>query len=444
METRLEMKRLIAIAATATFAVGVAATASDFGQSFYLSAPDSNPASAVRFGEPAGTPPPPPPPSKAARLAAAPAVPTPPVDPAPPDLAAAPEPPADVDPAVGDEPRVAQRVREEARKLAAESRKRAEDSALLSAMGVDSKKLAADGRMLAESAQREVQKAVEEIRRSTKDGKRVSMAYDGRRRARTLLLPADTATGETREHLNEDLAVMHRILARASGRKKDADTFRIAFDRPDSPELDAMYLDGYGAVFLLSVNFPLVEPPKAKAKDPAADAAKDDVWEDTRRKLRSDAADLDDGFGRGAIAGAGSGYGGGGVMVNENVVGFVNGEVEPFDSEKVAALKKKVSASLKHAANIRDLKPDESVVVVINGRGSGAPGATKITRTIAIDDANAARRGVPPITTFHLNEGGEGGQARMIFRVKKSDVDALAEGKISAEQLPVKISVTNP
>lgn len=414
METRLEMKRLITIAAAAALAVGFAATASDFGQSFYLSAPDSNPASAVRFGEPAGTPPPPPAPPKAARLAATPEPPAAPAAPASPDLAAAPEPP-EFDTPDRDEPQVSQRVREQAKRLAAESRK------------------------MAENAHREVQKAVEEIRRTTKDGKRMTMAFDGRRRTKALVLPADTATSETREHLNEDLTVMHRILAKAAGRKKDADTFRIAFDRPDSPELDTMYLDGYGAVFLLSVNFPLVEPPKAKAKDPSAESAKDDVWEDTRRKLRADATDTDDaGFGLAA------GGGGGGITVNENVVGFVTGEVEPFDSEKVSTLKKKVTAALKHAANIRDLKPDESVVVVVNGRSTGAPGATRVARTISVDDANAARRGVPVITTMHLDDWNDAAQARMIFRVKKSDVDALAAGKITVEQLPVKISVTNP
>lgn len=426
-----------------TSGCAAAVVASDFIQPFQVSAPDSNPASAVRYGEPAGTPPAPAaapaptatptpapvpalralsreagadaldgpkphpdaPPKKRSKNSSAgrsqagvpPAVPESPVAPTPP------EPPDDWDSTPGPDGRPGDVILKH--KMAPE---------LAARYGLDEERLNA-------KIQKDVARATAEANRAMVESKRAVLKLDGKRRARTLVLPGEAISTDDREHLTEDLNVMHRILTKALGKRRDGDAFRIALDRPDAADIDAMYLDGYGALFLLGVPFPLMEVEKAKP-DANPEGGKDTVWEETRKTVRSaGGAELE------------LGEGGVGQLAIQDSRNFW-ADAEPFDKDRVEALKQKLVSSLKHATNIRALRPEDWVTVVVTGARGPATTVRK---------AYVGGGGAKELFVFQDGDGGSGeaGRARLTLRVRKSDIDALAQGKLTLESFPVKISI---
>jgi len=298
-------------------------------------------------------------------------------------------------------------------------------------------KMAREGQRFAAQVQRDVLRATEDIKRSARDGKRITLKMDGRQQARTLVLPSDQTSTEATHQTTEDLNVMHRIVAKAVGRRRDVEKFRIAFEPLQSPSIDALYLDGYGALFLISVNFPLVEPNQAPTAKPAADA-KDPVWEETRRRVRTQNDDnLTEGFG------------GGSGIVGQAMHDFWNGDVEPYDAARVDKLQKKLTSALKHAANIRGLRPNETVTIVVTGPAvSATREAHDDQEEETLDPNSPTKRGYFRTTPGAAATSGDGTsqarESRLTLRAKKEDIDAVAEGKIPADQLPVKITKSGP
>jgi hypothetical protein len=97
--------------------------------------------------------------------------------------------------------------------------------------------------------------------------------------------------------LSEDLTVMMRILEKAAGTKADgpptaAGIALFSFGQPSSPR--AFYLDGYGAMFLLNVRYPLMAPPKRDDPDRTNDTSNSE-WEKAKEEVYGRrAATLDD------------------------------------------------------------------------------------------------------------------------------------------------------
>ena len=105
-------------------------------------------------------------------------------------------------------------------------------------------------------------------------------------------------------------------------------------------------IDGFGAVFLLNVNFPLVGP-VAKPSEGVTNEVSNSTWDEARRELY------------GPPPGA------------ENDA-FVEPR-EEYDSKRVEKLKGTLLEALKNASNMRNLKPNETVTVVVTGGGVGGP-----------------------------------------------------------------------
>lgn len=281
-----------------------------------------------------------------------------------------------------------------------------------------------DKQRLQAQIQRDIARATADANRAVVETKRNVLQLDGRRRARTLILPGESLSSDDREHIAEDLNVMHRILTRAVGRNRDGDTFRIALERPDAADIDAMYLDGYGALFLLGVPYPLMDTEKPKL-EATPDEGKDAVWEETRKSVRSQARDTD-------MEGAELELR---QFVGQDARGFW-AESEPFDKDRVEALKQKLVGALKHAANIRALRPEDWVTVIVTG---GRAPATAVRHSIA--PGGGGNRLSMVVVQDPMNSQADSGRARLTLRVRKSDIDALAQGKLSLESFPVKISI---
>jgi len=240
-----------------------------------------------------------------------------------------------------------------------------------------------------------------------------NMVHRGRGGGKALVIRSSEAEPKEQAELEEDLAVMSHILDKAldeklpgQPRSRKAMGIDVVFSSTAAP-FRSLYLDGYGAVFMLKVGFPLLPPPKGEPRKERAETSS--TWEEARKELYGRPSD-------GKIT---------------------TSPAEEYDEEKVNRLKDALFEGVKNAANVRDLKPDDSVTVCVFG---GAGGPAKVQST--------AKAGAPKaaiVNQVWVYGDGKPGQTRgtiMTIRVKKSDVDAFAKGKQTLEEFRKRAKVT--
>lgn len=220
--------------------------------------------------------------------------------------------------------------------------------------------------------------------------------------------------------LEEDLAVMSRILEKTAGAKADGPATAagieiFSLNRPGSPR--AFYLEGYGAMFVLNVKYPLVAPPKKD--DQSRTNETNSEWEKAREEV----------YGRrGAI---------------EDIVKFNTAAGEEFDSQRVENLKAQLIDDLANAKNIRNLKGDDYVTVVVLGGGerstmvrhAGVPGRSSRGGR----GGGGAAAGGARVEAWSSSVE-TGAQSTMTLRAKKSDIDAFAKGKLDGDEFRKKVA----
>ncbi len=183
------------------------------------------------------------------------------------------------------------------------------------------------------------------IARAAEMGKSVAMRFSSSGRPATLVLPGEDLEVEAADALSEDLAVMGRILGKAAGRGgSDQHLWMTGFGGFGSPGLEALYLDGFGALFLLNVDFPLVGPKDTKKSAQAEPV--DRTWEEARRELKS---------GRGPFEAAPTVFLGRGD------------EGADFEPGRVEELKRALIESLRHAANLKSVRENDTIAVAVFG-----------------------------------------------------------------------------
>ena len=280
--------------------------------------------------------------------------------------------------------------------------------------------------------QAEMARAQADIARAARQAKRhfeeIRVGFSGAQSDRQLVLPSDDASPESVTALREELAIMARLFAKAADPENGKrSVFRVdlrQFGLGKGRDIDALYLDGYGAVFLLAVDFPLVEAPKAAEKKDGAKSDKDAAWEQARRELAGKDADL------------------GGDLERDD-----DQEPAKYDADKVAGLRKRLAETFRHAANLKSVKAGELVVVQVTGKATRAShGSARIdpntgipgNRPKGMDPVLARRYGLDAAPTMSPTEGPT--TATLTFRAKKSDVDAFAAGRLSAEEFGKKLT----
>ena len=110
---------------------------------------------------------------------------------------------------------------------------------------------------------------------------------------------------------------------------------------------------------------------------------------------------------------------------------------QPFDPKRVENLKESLLDSLKNAANVRGLKEDDYVTVVVR---SGEGGPDTLVRRFMIDG-----NGPGGVATGGPEEGEPFKQpsrskSTLTMRVKKADIDAFAKGKLDTDGFRKKVS----
>lgn len=235
-----------------------------------------------------------------------------------------------------------------------------------------------------------------------------------------LVIPSAEMTTQEFVSVTEDLNVMSRIFednlekARISpvGTSLFLSEDRV-FGRFMGAERDAiqsMYLQGYGVLFLMKVDFPLSPPQETQQEEKAEEqeAEKTDpVWDRTRREI---------------------------YEPQEASKGKSDEQEEKYDAEKVENLKTALVQALKHAANIRNLKADESVILTVAGSGKSAGGTVMITTksTMVVD---GHKRYVQQLPSDSPSE------TILVIRAKKSDIDSFANGDLDAEKFGQRVQM---
>jgi hypothetical protein len=183
-----------------------------------------------------------------------------------------------------------------------------------------------------------------------------------------------------------------------------------------------MYLQGYGALFLMKVDFPLSPPPQAQEeKDTIKEEGIDPVWDRVRREIyEPEKVDI----GRRA-----------------------DRPESKYDAEKAENLKTTLIKALKHAANIRSLKPDESVILTITGRGEATGRKIATARVlpergqILVQERTADGKMIDMLvqgTSSDVEDVLDGlvlsSPAILVIRTKKLDIDEFAKGDLDFDQ----------
>ncbi len=237
-----------------------------------------------------------------------------------------------------------------------------------------------------------------------------------------LVIPS--AEIETKDLLtiNEDLNVMSRIFETNLQRAHMAPTGGSIFvnDRNRNALLSmlsgrsrssvqSLYLQGYGVLFLMKVDFPLSAPPQTPQEDGTDRKEEGDkVWERMRQEMyepeRVAKSKTDD-------------------------------KAEKYDPEKVENLRTTLVESLKHASNIRNLKPEESVILTVTGGGDSAGDQTMVMtrRTIVV---NGHERVIQEPASVAA-----GSPTVLVVRAKKADIDSFAADDLDLDQFRQRVQM---
>jgi len=233
---------------------------------------------------------------------------------------------------------------------------------------------------------------------------------------RPLIIASSSPDEKSIATLDEDLNIMSRILDKAVDHGSDDDRkgpmgiHLWALGQGGGRGPRNLYIEGYGAVFTLKVNMPLLASPSK----PQAEEKKENTsssWEDARNEL----------YGR-----------------EERQFKRGPGDRRPsvpYDAERVESLKKDLSEALKNATHIRGLKDNEHVTIVVQGSGS----ESGVQRARVVGPKKGELR--EDVFGYAFAGSGAGGpRSVMTLRAKKSDIDAFAKGKTDLDDFRKKVS----
>ncbi len=234
---------------------------------------------------------------------------------------------------------------------------------------------------------------------------------------RVLVIPTAEMKVQDLVAIMEDMNIMSRIFDK---KLKEANLIPRfggysdgVFFSWNRPETKGFYLEGYGALFLLKVNYPLSPPVETEEEQIKEDV--DLIWEQTRQEI----------------------YEPEDVKRAERHKRTSKRSREEYDADKVEDLKRTLTRVLKHAANIQNLKPNEWVILTVVGETeqTGEVIVSRIYTVIKGDDITADLPLPLPI------EAGFSSPTVLVIRVKKSDVDAFSKGEQDFGQFRKRVQI---
>ncbi len=239
---------------------------------------------------------------------------------------------------------------------------------------------------------------------------------------KVLVIPTAEIKPQDMVTLMEDMTVMCRIfdqkLAQSNlvpgmpfyGRVRLSSPFSL-----DSQSMGAMYVQGYGVLFMTTVDFPLSPPPQTEEQEDTEEEDADPVWEQMKQEMFSP------------------------QVVARQTPGR---QEEKYDARKVKNLKSTLIKALVHTANIRGLKPNESVILTVTGSGvSSNIDKIVMNKNNQLLLHTKDRNIVQILGSPSLSDLGISSSTVLTIRAKKSYIDALAQKKIDFDEFEEKIQL---
>lgn len=310
----------------------------------------------------------------------------------------------------------------------------------------DAEAAAKEAQNKAEQAQKEAEAAQEAAARTVNQQERretlilpstgvFASTLSSRATPTILVIPVDQIKPEDLAAITEDISVMCRVFDKKLKQEHQiviSTGFQYGFPFGGTTGTEGIYLEGYGVLFLLKVNMPLTPPPETKKEEQPKNEG-DTFWEETKHELHS--TKEGGGF-------TGGGYGGGGAMIYAY---GLDRSGEEYDPEKVEGLKTTLIRCLKHAANIRNLKPDQSVIITVRGC---APAAV-VEETVVEHEEHGSKThsrttGITrrvPVRGVESAEESSIASTVLTIRAKKSDIDAFSKGELNFDQFRQKVRI---
>jgi hypothetical protein len=243
---------------------------------------------------------------------------------------------------------------------------------------------------------------------------------DAQARQPVLVVPTPELAPDGLAAITEDLTVMCRIFDKALGTgtqsvRTFAYTGRVdTLQRlliPQTQQTQALYLDGYGTLFFIAVDFPLAGPaPSTPPGQPQRQEAGDQVWSQTVKELHGQQDETDQAS-----------------------------QAEPvYDAQRVENLENTLVEALRHAANIRTHRPQDYVVLVIGTPTDGDNyGIQWFRQKSKMATASSWPQGQP--RAAQAAELSPDPAATLILRAVKEDINAFAAGQLTYEQFQPKV-----
>ncbi len=175
------------------------------------------------------------------------------------------------------------------------------------------------------------------------------------------------------------------------------------------------------------MDFPLL-PPAESPKEQQTQEDIDPLWEQTKREMYEPQGSRSSRSSR-------TRRGGGGINDSSAV---------KYDADKVEELKRKLIKELKHAANIRNLQPDESIILTVTGKGYQPPAPAVVVienKAKGPDDPDMEMLMLINQMEISQRSGSSAPPTVLTIRVKKSDVDAFSKGELNFEQFRQKAQI---
>lgn len=212
--------------------------------------------------------------------------------------------------------------------------------------------------------------------------------------------------------IERDMNVMSLIFDRALRKPQmigGVFTVMEDFFGRNSHVTEAIYLDGYGALFFLEVNFTLFGSSESKQKEAPKEVEEhtDQIWERAEQEL----------FSPQELRNRGS------------------SSSREYDPEKVENLKATLITVLKHAANIKVLKSDEFVVLTIIGKATNRGRSMSGPYSVASYGRGGRRRSVSAVKKIPY------AGTVVNIRAKKADIDAYSKGELDFDKFNEKVQI---
>jgi hypothetical protein len=157
-----------------------------------------------------------------------------------------------------------------------------------------------------------------------------------------LVVPSADVEAEKLVAITEDLQVMSHIFDEKFKRPQEVQGVFIDFGDffgRGSRQTEAIYVQGYGVLFLMEVNLAFSPEPRVREEQAEESEDADPVWQRTREKIFSPP-----GFGSDPVP------------------------EKRYSADKVDQLKTELIRTLKHSANIRNIEHDEWIILTVIGK----------------------------------------------------------------------------